>query len=131
MLKATLNCKCSSFLNKKQLLNLKKKAVRSGAWFKALQRIDRVLFDLTIKLVVNIRSSKLAKSMLMLAGKLENSMKGSFSIRLKKIGLTIAQKISSIAQRLGNTSAVTWAVDASFISFVGTMEINNTKVFKR
>ncbi len=105
--------------------------MRSGAWFKVLQRIDRVLFDLTIKLVVNIRSSKLVKSMLILTGKLEASMKGSFSTRLKEIGLHIAQKISSIAQRLGNTSAVTWAVDALFISFLGTMEINNSKLFKR
>lgn len=61
-------------------------------------RIDRVFFDLTIKVVVNIRSSKLAKSMLILAKKLENAMEGSFSIRLREIGLSMAQKISSATQ---------------------------------
>ena len=56
------DCDGSYFLDKKQLVNLKTKAMRSGAWFKALQRIDRVLFDLTIRVVDNIRSAKLVKS---------------------------------------------------------------------
>jgi len=60
------NWEGSVFINKKQLVNLKTKAMRSGAWFKALQRIDRVLFDLTIRVVDNIRSSTLAKSIQLL-----------------------------------------------------------------
>ena len=86
-------------------MNLKTKAMRSGAWFKALQRIDRVLFDLTIRVVDNIRSAKLAKSILVLTRKLEDAMKSSFSIRLREIGLPLAQKISFTAQKLGNISA--------------------------
>ena len=57
--------------------------MRSGAWFKALQRIDRVLFDLTIRVVDNIRSAKLAKSITVLTRKLEDAMKSSFSSRLR------------------------------------------------
>ena len=86
-------------------MNLKTKAMRSGAWFKALQRIDRVLFDLTIRVVDNIRSAKLAKSMLVLTRKLEDAIKSSFSNRLREIGLPLAQKISFTAQKLGNISA--------------------------
>ncbi len=58
--------------------------MRSGAWFKALQRIDRVLFDLTIRVVNNIRSTQLAKSILVLTKKLENAMKGGFSISFER-----------------------------------------------
>jgi hypothetical protein len=131
MFKAALNHGSFPFLNKKQLVNLKTKAMRSGAWFKVLQRIDRVLFDLTIRVVDNIRSAKLAKSMLMLTRKLENAMKGSFSIRLREIGLPLAQKISSTAQKIGNISASTWAFDSSFAVFLAVMDINNSKIFKR
>ena len=67
-------------------MNLKTKAMRSGAWFKVLQRIDRVLFDLTIRVVGNIRSAKLAKSIAVLARKLEDAMESSFSSRLREIG---------------------------------------------
>ena len=120
-----------SFLNKKQLVNLKTKAMRSGAWFKALQRIDRVLFDLTIRVVDNIRSTKLAKSIAMLTRKLENAMESSFSSRLRAIGLPLAKKISFTAQKLGNISAAGWVFDSSFAIFLAVMHVNNVKIFKR
>jgi hypothetical protein len=94
------DCRGFGFLDKKQLVNLKIKAMRSGAWFKALQRIDRMLFDLTIRVVDTIRSEKLAKSILALARKIENFFSG-FSICLNEIGLSLAQKISLMAQKLG------------------------------
>ena len=127
MAKATPNCNSFQFLNKKQLMNLKTKAMRSGAWFKGLQRIDRVLFDLTIRVVDNIRSLQLAKSILVLIRKLENAMKNSFSIRLTEIGLPLAQKIGAIAQRLRNIYAKYWIFDSSFATFLAMMYIHNCK----
>jgi hypothetical protein len=112
-------------------VNLKTKAMRSGAWFKALQRIDRVLFDLTIRVVDTIRSAKLAKSLLALTRKLEDAMKGSFSSRLRAIGLPLAKKISFTAQKLGNISAGGWVFDSSFAIFLAVMHVNNVKIFKR
>jgi hypothetical protein len=130
MSKAPLNCDSFPFLNKKRLMNLKTKAMHSGAWFKALRRIDRTLFDLTIRVVDKIRSNQLAKSMLMLSRKLENAMKNSFSIRLRTIGLPLAQKISLTAQKLGNKPARSWAFDYSFITFLAVLKINNVKVLR-
>ena len=54
----------NGFLSRKQLVQMKIKAIRAGVWFKALPRIDRVLIDLTIKVADNIRSISLAKSIL-------------------------------------------------------------------
>ena len=109
---------------------MKTKAMRSGAWFKALQRIDRVLFDLTIRVVDTIRSARLAKSIAVLAKKLENALKSNFSRRLRVIGLPLAQKISFTAQRLGNISAADWPFDSSFVIFLALMHSNNGKIFK-
>lgn len=130
MFPSTLNCAYFPFINKKQLVNMKTKAMRSGAWFKVLQRIDRVLFDLTIRVVSNIRSARLAKSILVLTRKLENANQGSFSMHLREIGLPMAQKISSMAQKIGNTSAITWAFDSSFAVFLAVMDVNNSRIFK-
>jgi len=113
------------------LVNVKTKAMRSGVWFKVLQRIDRVLFDLTIRVVGYIRSAKLAKSILMLTRKLEDAIKSSFSSRLREIGLPLAQKISLMAQKLGNIYATGWVFDSSFVVFLAVMHINNVKIFKR
>ena len=131
MFKVAPNCDSRPFLNKKQLMNLKTKAMRSGAWFKALQRIDRVLLDLTIRVVDNIRSTQLAKSILVITRKLENAMQSRFSSHLREIGLSLAQKISLAAQKIGNISASTWAFDSSFAVFLAVMDINNSKIFKR
>jgi hypothetical protein len=117
--------------NKTQLSKLKKKAIRSGVWFKALQRIDRALFDLTIIVVENIHSAKLTKSILMLTKKLEYFMKSNFSRRIAAIGSSIAQKISLVAQKLGNAYAYKWASDSSFAFFLAAMQINNDGAFKR
>jgi hypothetical protein len=124
MSKAVPNVDAFCFLDKKQLVNLKTKAMRSGAWFKALQRIDRVLFDLTIRVVDTIRSAKLAKSIAVLARKLEDAMESGFSSRLRKIGLPLAQKVSFMAQKLGNVSAIDWVFDSSFAIFLAVMHMN-------
>jgi len=118
------DCDGSCFLDKKRLVNLKTKAMRSGAWFKALRRIDRVLFELTIRVIDNIRSAKLAKSILTIARKLEYAMKSSFSSRLREIGLLLVQKISLTAQKLGNISASGWVFDSSFVNFLAVMHLN-------
>ncbi len=63
--------------------------------------------------------------MLVLTNKLENAMEGNFSIRLREIGLPIAQKISSTAQKFGKISAIAWAFDSSKRDFLGVLEIND------
>jgi len=124
MHRAAPDCDSSHFLDKKRLVNLKTKAMRSGAWFKALQRIDRVLFDLTIRVVDNIRSAKLEKSIVVIVRKLEYNMKSNFSGRLKEIGFLLVKKISSLAQKLGNVSATDWVFDSSFADFLAVMHVN-------
>jgi hypothetical protein len=127
MVKALMSEGVFSFLDKKRLVNLRTKAVRSGVWFKVLQRIDRVLFDLTIRVVDNIRSAKLAKSILAIARKLEDAMKSSLS-RLMEIGLPLAREISLTAQKLGNVSASSWAFDSSFAVFLAVMHMNRHQI---
>jgi hypothetical protein len=115
----------------KQLLNLKTKALRSGVWFKTLQRIDRVLYDLTIRIVDDIRSPRLAKSMLALTEKLEKAVKSNFLRRLYEIGVPLAQQICSIGQKIGSLSAAEWQDDSSFIRFLAVLQINAGKVFNK
>ena len=118
------------FLDRTQLVKLKLKAMRSGAWFRALRRIDRVLIDLTIKVASTVRSVTLAKSILALVRKLEGIMESSFSRVMREVGFLLAQKVSSVAQKWGSTSAKIWAFDSSFAHFLAVMHINSPKTFK-
>jgi len=125
MLQIRSNADNPIFLERKQLIGLKTKAMRSGAWFKALQRIDRVLFDLTIRVVDNIRSAKLARSIDILASKLVYATKGRFSSYLTEIGLPLAQKVSFAGEKMGNPFAKSWSSNRSFAFFLAVMYVNN------
>ncbi len=107
------------------------KALRFGVWFKALQRIDRVLIDLTIKVATIVRNPKLVKSILTLITKLEEVMESQRARTYKEIGLPLAHKISLIAQKLGNCSAKSWATDFSFARFLAMMYSTTLKHLPR
>lgn len=105
-------------------MKLKCKAIRAGVWFRALPRIDRVLVDLTIKVTENIHSGILARSIFAVVGKLEGLLESSVLKSLRLMGLPLAEKLSSIAQKLGNTSAKSWTNDSSFAFFLAVMHTN-------
>ena len=120
----------SSFLNKAQLLKLKLKAIRAGVWFRALPRIDRVLVDLTIRVASSIRSATLAKNILAVTKKLELLLESRLLRAFRGVALQLAQKLSLLAQKWGNTFAKSWASDGAFVSFLAVMHINEPKTFK-
>jgi hypothetical protein len=119
-----------SFLNKAQLVKLRLKAKRAGVWFRALPRIDRVLVDLTIRVASSIRSATLAKNILAVTKKLELLLESRLLRAFRGVALQLAQKLSVIAQKWGNTFAKSWASDVSFVSFLAVMHINEPKTFK-
>lgn len=118
------------FLSRTQLTKLKLKAMRSGVWFKALPRIDRVLYDLTIKVTSSVRSMTLAKNILAVITKLEGLLESKLMRAMREVGLPLAQKLSSIAQKWGNTSAESWVTVSSFAYFLAVMHTNDPKTFK-
>jgi hypothetical protein len=119
----------SGFLEKGELLKLKLKAMRSGVWFRALRRIDRVLVDLTIKVAGKVRSFILAKNILAVIRKLESSMKSKFLYAVKERGIPIARRLGLIAQSWGNAAAKSWHSDEVFARYLAVMSLNEPKLF--
>jgi len=119
-----------SLLTKTQLVKLRLKAIRAGVWFRALPRIDRVLVDLTIRVTSSIRSATLAKNILAVTRKLEGLLESSLLRAFRGFAIQLAQKLSLIAQKWGNTSAKRWASEVSFVNFLAVMHINEPKTFK-
>lgn len=112
-------------MRREGLLLLKLKAMRRGVWFKALNRIDRTLFDLAVKVVDAVRGRKLAEALLSIVRKLEEALENGISKAVKEVGLPLARKLSLIAQRWGNHGAGGWASDVSFARFLAIMHINS------
>jgi hypothetical protein len=118
------------FVQKTQLLKLRLKAIRSGVWFRALPRIDRVLVDLTIRVAGNVRSFTLAKSIAAIVGKLESLMESKFVRAIREIGFAIALRLGLIAQKWGNAAAESWIYDERFARFLSVMALNSRELFK-
>lgn len=112
------------FFDKTQLMKLKLKAIRCGVWFTALQRIDRVLIDLTIKVNINVRSYTLAKSILTVARKLQEVFQSKLAHKIKEIGIPLTRKLSRLAQNWGNKGAREWVNDADFARYLTIMKLN-------
>jgi hypothetical protein len=105
-------------LSIKTLNETKKHALRRGIWFKALNRIERGIIDLTVKYVDNIKSAKLAKVLTAIIVKLQTTMETMIDKLMRTIGLPLTQKISDIAVRWGYNSASLWADDPVFARFL-------------
>jgi hypothetical protein len=120
----------SGFLEKAQLLKLKLKAIRSGVWFRALPRIDRVLVDLTIKVAGNVRSCTLAESILTVVRKLECLLENKLHRAVREVGLPVARELSFFAQKWGNVEAKDWVSDGHFVMYWAAMSINEPLLFR-
>lgn len=119
----------SVFLHSSYLAALKQRALRAGVWFKALSRLDRVLFDLTVKVARSVRSSALADRILAVVDRLESYLESKLSRALREVGFPLAEKLSAIARRLGHSSADEWASDVLFAKFLAVMHLNDPKAF--
>ena len=113
-----------SFLNRAQLMKVRQKAMRAGVWFTGLRRIDRVLVDLTIQVIDNIRSASLAKSILEITKKLESVMESKFSRAMREFGVPLAKKLSQFALGWGYETARAWASDTGFVRYLAVMQLN-------
>jgi hypothetical protein len=89
-----------------------------------------VLIELTIIVAKTVRSPKLARSVLELINKINSVIESRFSSTLYKIGFSLADHYSQIAQKLGNNSAKHWATDVSYAFFLAIMHVNNGKINK-
>lgn len=116
-------------LSRSGLVNLKSRALRSGVWFATLRGVERALVDCTIRIVDQVRSTVLARTLLSIVKKLEDASENRVSRAIRAIGFPRAQKLSLLAQKWGNKCAQDWAFDLSFARFIAIMHINSPALF--
>lgn len=116
-------------LSRSELDKLRVKARRRGAWYRVLSRVERGLLDLAIKVVENVRSRVLARSLISVVEKLLDAMESEVTRLTRTVGRSLAQKLSEIGQGWGNKSARLWAVDLGFIKYLAVMKKNLSPSF--
>ena len=111
-------------MTRQRLLKVKARAVRQGFWFKALSRIERYIFDLTLRCVERVRSSVLAGMVSGIVTKLWKNLSPGFFETAMRVGSAIAAEICDLALEWGNAEAYFWRHDLDFRRFLGVNAIS-------
>ena len=114
-------------LTRESLAKLRLKAVRRGCWFRDLKQNERMLLDLTIRVVDKVRSFMLAKIVSRLVSRLCEAMESRIFRRIRTEGRILAENLSEIAQAWGYRAAKSWATDTGFMQY---LTINRLGSFK-
>lgn len=105
------------------LISIKLKSLRKRVWFKALDKSERALINLTIRVVDVVRSGRLAKVLSNAVGKLKEATK-SLLEKAGELGRSLAEKFSKVAQAWGNLGARSWAKDEFYAIYLGLSVLN-------
>ncbi len=113
-----------NILSVRNLLTLKQKALRRGLWYKAINRLDRLLVNLTLKVSRNIQSKTLLTELLVVVQKLQTASESKLEHAIRTVGFPLAQKLSIFAKNWHCTLAEKWATDKGFACYLAIMNLN-------
>jgi hypothetical protein len=105
-------------LTRENLAKLRLKAVRRGCWFRDLEQNERMLLDLTIRVVERVHSFMLAKVVSRLVSRLCEAMESRIFRLIRTEGRSMAEGLSEIAQSWGYRAAKSWADDCGFMQYL-------------
>ncbi len=100
-------------LTRETIAGLRLRALRRRVWYRALDRIERGLVDLTIRWVDRVRSGRLTETLLRILGKLARAMEHGMG-RVLSVGRELALRASVLAVSWGNSQAYAWRFDEGF-----------------
>jgi hypothetical protein len=103
---------------------LRRFSLRKRIWYSSLTGVERSIVNLTIKIVDEIRSPLLAKTIKQVLLKLSNALKSGYMYRFEAAGRPIAERLGEVAFSWGNKAALSWKNDISYIRWLGMSQLN-------
>jgi len=100
------------------------KAIRKNIWFKSLDRVERGILTLTIRLNKKIRSYVLGVELVKILTKIKDALESGFVKQVNEYGLNRVSRISSFAMTWGNISASKWVNDLNFARYLTLLKTN-------
>jgi hypothetical protein len=108
---------------KRFLADVKKKALRRGVWFSALDRVERGILTLTSRLVDRVRSTELCVELVKILAKIKDAMKSGFVRKMEEYSLGQAKKLAAQAMAWGYSSAKAWASSLGFVRYLTMIDL--------
>lgn len=101
------------------LIDIRRRAIRKGVWFGTLTSLQQGVVNLTIRCVIEIKSSLLARTLQSIYIILSNAIAQGYLRRFFAAGKDLAEHLSDAAYSWGNQSALMWRFDKAYIICLG------------
>ena len=106
------------------LVGIRRRALRRGVWFKALDHVERGILTLASHLVDRVESAVLGVVLVKILSKLRDGLKSEYVRRMEEFGLIRARELSVQAVKWGYEAAKGWASDLRFVGYVTLLDLN-------
>jgi len=99
------------------LLEVRRRALRRGVWFSALDQVERGILSLTARVIDEVKSVVLGVELVKILVKLRDAMRSEFAVLVETAGLQRVRDIARRAVGWGCGAAVEWARDPGFARY--------------
>jgi len=111
------------------LVEVRRKALRRGVWYRALDRVERGILSLTVRVTDRVESAVLGIELVKILGKLRDALKSGFVRRMEEYGFRRAREVAGQAVEWGYGAASVWASDWGFVRYLTLMDVNRPTGF--
>ena len=111
-------------LTRTVLVDIRARSMRKRIWFRELTAIERSLVNLTIRVVDEVKSSRLSRLLGLIVQRLEEALESKFLRRAWEMGRELARRFARIAYSWGNVKALSWVRDSAYILYLGVSSMN-------
>ena len=115
--------------DKNFLHNVRRNALRKGLWFRALDRMERGILELTYSRFDEVRSLGLARVIVNILVKLKEASKSPFIKHVEAFGIKKVQYLVEQALKLRCKEAINWRNDRGFIQYIALIDFYNPNRF--
>ena len=111
------------------LLDVRRRALRRGVWYRALDRVERGILSLTARVVDRVESAILGVELVKIMRKLRDALKSGFVRRMEEFGFIRARMLARQAAAWGYYAARGWASDLGFVRYLTLIDMNKPTGF--
>lgn len=106
------------------LIDVRRRALRRGVWYSALDVVDRGILSLTSQIIDTVRSSTLSIQLVKIIAKINDACKSSFAKHLEQFGMGRVRVIQAQAASFGYREAEGLSRDSKFIRYLIFIDFN-------
>jgi len=111
-------------LTRAVLADIRARSLMKRIWFRELTSVERSLMNLTIRVVDEVKSSKLGSLLSAIVRRLEEALESKFLRRAREKGAELAERFAQIAYSWGYVKAHSWVRDRAYVLYLGVSSMN-------